>query len=304
MNIPAHLSGKQQRQIALITAGAIALFVVVRWLPTGTNLAHVDFQVSGGSSLQFCDPANPAFMPVVAVKSPVTMTLATDVPPALGRPMRVALVLRTASGKPIGPQDLLVTHTKLLHLMVVDPSLRDYQHLHPTPGRVPGEWTVEFVPRRAGLYRVFADFTPAATARGLYATAEFVVPGQPDLPPAANNWVCEAEGWRFTLAADAPLRARAVVNLALTVESVGARRPVLLEPVMGAFAHLVAIDTARSGFAHLHPQQANLSRPLEPLRPRMTFQVQIPDAGRYVIWSQVKIDGQERFAPFWIAVEP
>jgi hypothetical protein len=218
--------------------------------------------------------------------------------------MRVALVLRTASGKPIGPQDLLVTHTKLLHLMVVDPSLRDYQHLHPVPGRAPGEWTVEFTPRRAGQYRMFADFTPAATGRGLYAMAEFMVPGQADLPPAEDNWVYEADGLRFTLTADAPLRARAVVNLALTVESIGARRSVPLEPVMGAYAHLVAIDTARSGFAHLHPQQSDLSRSLDPFRPRLTFQVQIPDAGRYVIWSQVKIDGQERFAPFWVAVEP
>ena len=97
------LPARQKRQIALITAGAVALFIAVRRLPTGTNLAHVDFQVPGGGSLQFCDPANPAFIPVVAVKSPVTMTLATDVPPAPGRPLRVTLVLRTASGKPIRP---------------------------------------------------------------------------------------------------------------------------------------------------------------------------------------------------------
>jgi hypothetical protein len=304
MNSSAHLRRRQRWQIGLITAGALGLFVFVRQLPTGTNLAHVDFQGPGGGSLQVCDPANPAFMPVLSVKSPVVMTLSTDSPPAVGRPMRVALVLRTASGKGIGPQDLLVTHTKLLHLMVVDPSLRDYQHLHPAPGGGRGEWTVEFTPRRAGRYRVFADFTPAATARGLYASAELDVQGRADLPPADNNWVYEADGWRFTLAADAPLRARAVVNLALVIEPVAERRPVRLEPVMGAYAHLVAIDGARSGFAHLHPQQADLNRPLDPLRPRLTFQVQIPESGRYVVWSQVKIDGQERFAPFWIEVGP
>ena len=293
---------RQRWQVALITAGALVLFVLVRRLPTGTNLAHVDFQGPGGGSLQVCDPANPAFMPVVAVKSPVTMTLATDSPLAVGQPVRVELALRTASGKGIGPQDLLVTHTKLLHLMVVDPGLRDYQHLHPTPGSSPGEWTVEFTPRRAGRYRVFADFTPAATARGLYASAELDVPGQADLPPAEDNRVYEADGWRFTLVADAPLCARAVVNLALVIEPVGARRPVRLEPVMGAYAHLVAIDAARSGFAHIHPQQTDLDRPLDPLRSRLTFQMKMPESGRYVIWSQVKIDGQERFAPFWIEV--
>jgi hypothetical protein len=304
VSISVHLRGKQKRQVALITAGALVLFVLVRHLPTGTNLAHVDFQGPGGRSLQFCDPANPAFMPVLSVRSPVTLTLAPDSPPSAGRPMRVVLFLRTASGKAIGPQDLLVTHTRLLHLMVVDPGLRDYQHLHPEPGNSPGEWTVEFTPRRAGRYRVFADFTPAATARGLYAAAELEVPGNADLPPAEDNWVYEADGWRFTLAADAPLRARAVVNLALTVEAAGGPLPLRLEPVMGAYAHLVAIDAARSGFAHLHPRQSDLNQALDSLRPRLAFQVQIPDAGRYVVWSQVKIDGQERFAPFWIEVEP
>jgi hypothetical protein len=304
MRFTGSLSARQKRQIALITVGAIALFVVVRRLPTGTNLAHVDFQVPGGGSPQFCDPANPVFLPVVAVKSPVTMTVATDVAPAPGRPMKVGLVLRTASGKPVGAQDLLVTHTRLLHLMVVDPSLRDYQHIHPVPGREPGEWALEFAPRRSGLYRLFADFTPAATGRGLYAVADLMVPGKTDLPPGENNWVCEADGWRFTLTPDSPLRARAVVSLALMVESGGEHRSLRLEPVMGAFAHLVAFDLARSGFAHLHPQQVDSSQPLDPFRPRLTFQTQFPEAGRYVIWCQVKIDGQERFAPFWFEVAP
>jgi hypothetical protein len=232
------------------------------------------------------------------------MTLVTEVPPATDRRLKVSLQLHTASGKPIGPQDLLVTHTRLLHLMIVDPSLRDYQHIHPAPGRVAGEWDFEFVPRRAGRYRLFADFTPAVTARGLYASADLEVPGPPDLPPAENSWAGEVAGWKLILAPDTPFRARAVVTLALTVESAAARRPVRLEPVMGALAHLVAFDAARSGFAHLHPQPADLSQPLDPVRLRLTFQVQIPEAGRYVIWSQVKLDGQERFAPFWFDVAP
>jgi hypothetical protein len=231
--------------------------------------------------------------------------------------------------------------------MAIDPSLRDYQHIHPEPGRAPGEWEFTMIPRRAGLYRVFADFTPAATARGLYASTEFSVPGTPDLPPITDNWVYEADGLRFTLTPDAPFRARAVVTLTLTIESVGGanrnpsvgrpgdmggtpmprgtgilplglrepaesdlrpsdegRRPVPLEAVMGAYAHLVAFDEARSGFAHIHPQQLGLNWRPDPDRPRLTFQVQIPQAGRYVIWSQIKTGGQERFAPFWFEVAP
>ena len=294
----------QLLQIVFLTLGAIGLFVLVRRLPTGTNLSHLDFRAAGGNSIEFCDPANPAFIPVVAVKSPVTMTLATDAPPAVGRRLHVTLHLRTTTGKPIAPEDLLVAHTRKLHLMVVDPSLRDYQHLHPLPGRTPGQWDFVVTPRRAGLYRVFADFTPAATGRGLYASAEFTAPGQPDAPPPGDNWVCDDEGLRFTLTPGAAFRAREAVNLVLTVESVGGRRPVPLEPVMGAYAHLVAFDEGRSGFAHIHPLQVDLNQSLDPWRPRLAFKVQIPRSGRFVIWSQVKIAGQERFAPFWFEVVP
>ncbi|HTT55823.1 MAG TPA: hypothetical protein VMF63_01835 [Opitutaceae bacterium] len=298
----APLGRRAWRQIALLTLGAVALFVAVRRLPTGTNLAHVDFQVPGGNVIQFCDPANPAFIPVVAVKSPVTMQLTAGLPPTAGREVPMTLELRTFTGQPIAPEDLVESHTKLLHLMVIDPSLRDYEHIHPVPGRRPGEWNFAVTPRRGGLYRVFADFTPAATGRGLYASAEFTVPGTPDAPPAADDWTVVADGLRYTLAPDAPLRARDVVNLTLTVEATDGRAPVPLEPVMGAYAHLVAFDQARTGFAHIHPQQVDLRQHPDPYRPQLTFKVQIPQAGRYVIWSQVRVAGRDRFAPFWFEV--
>jgi hypothetical protein len=82
------------------------------------------------------------------------------------------------------------------------------------------------------------------------------------------------------------------------------RRPVPLEAVMGTYAHLVAFDEARSGFAHIHPQPTDLNGRPDPDRPRLTFKVQIPRAGRYVIWSQIKTGGRERCAPFWFEVAP
>ena len=159
-------------------------------------------------------------------------------------------------------------------------------------------------PREAGLYRVFADFTPAATARGLYASADFTVPGGPEAPPAADNWTGVVDGLRCTLAPSAPLRARDVVNLTLTIELAEGRRAVPLEDVMGAFAHLVAFDEARSGFAHLHPLPSDLNGHPDPYRPQLSFRIQIPRPGRYVVWSQFKTGGREHFAPFWLEVAP
>src|SRR5476651_1434697 len=152
------LAPAQWKRIAVITAGAVALFVVVRNLPTGTNLSHMDFRVQGGNVIEFCDPANPQFLPVVAVRSPVTLAVSSAAPPQAGADVEATLTLTTFSGKPIAPEDLQVVQTRRIHLLIADPSLDDYQHVHPEPGRKPGEWTFKFHPRFGGTYRIFADF--------------------------------------------------------------------------------------------------------------------------------------------------
>jgi hypothetical protein len=298
------------RSVILITLGAIALYLGFRLMPTGTNLSHMDFRVAETNSIEFCDPLNPQFIPVVAMRSPVAMTItAAEVPVMPGREGRFTVTLQTSSGKRIAPEDLLVTHTRRLHLLVINPWLDDYQHVHPEPGKQPGEWTFAFAPRREGTYRVFADFTPAATARGLYASADLAVGGS--RAPGGLTMVMqhepalsvEREGYRFTLTPSAaPLRTRQTLDLKFTVVNAqGGRVP--LEPVMGAFAHLVAFDEARSGFAHLHPAEADLTRPLDATQPELNFKITIPQPGRYIIWSQVNLAGREVFAPFCIEVE-
>jgi hypothetical protein len=294
-----------RRKVVLITAGAVAVFFGLRFLPTGTNLSHMDFRVDAKNSIEFCDPLNPQFIPVVAVKSPVTLTLETDTPPVAGREVHCTMALRTASGRPIAPEDLVVAHTKKLHLLIVDPTLTDYQHVHPEPGKTTGEWTFAFTPHGAGQYRVFADFTPVATGRGLYASVDVQVGQVSDLTRSdAKGQVKDLTygGYRFTLTPVQPvMRAGQPIDLVFRVE-----RPdggnVPLEPVMGAFAHLVAFDEARSGFAHLHPMEIDLARKPDATRPTLNFKVTIPRAGRYVIWAQVNLGGREAFVPFWFEV--
>lgn len=291
------------RQIALITAAALALYVGVRLLPTGTNLNHMDFRMEGKGALEFCDPANPQFIPVVQVRSPILLALQPATPPAVDQAADFTLTLHTASGKPIAPEDLLVAHTRKLHLLVIDETLSDYQHIHPEPGRRPGEWKFKMTPTRPGLYRVFADFTPVATGRGLYGVAEFTVPGSVPRVTRSNNSTFDVADIRFELVTPQAFRARQPVDLQFHASRRNGQ-PVPLQPVMGAFAHLVAFDELRSGFAHLHPDQVDLATPPDPIKPELTFKVTIPQPGRYVIWAQVKIEGEEIFAPFWVDVSP
>lgn len=308
------LDRRTWRQIVFITVGALALFVIFRRLPTGTNLSHMDFRATGTNSIEFCDPLNPQFIPVVAVRSPVTMTLTragdATAPLVPGKEAHFVLTLRTASGKPIAPEDLLVTHTRLLHLLIIDPWLNDYQHVHPEPAPRAGDWTFAFTPRREGIYRVFADFTPVVTARGLYASTDVQI-GRSGLPAMFTvvmrhepSWVVERDGYRFALVPGAqPVRTRQPVDLKLVITRAdGGRVP--MQPVMGAFAHLVAFDEARSGFAHLHPMETDLLQPPDPVKPVLNFKITIPAAGSYVIWAQLNLAGRETFVPFWFDVVP
>jgi len=291
----------------------------VRQLPTGTNLSHGDFRVAGGNSIEFCDPSNPQFIPVVAVRSPVTMTVNSDRAPVAGRKNQFTLKLVTATGKAIGPVDLLEAHTRKLHLLIADPTLTDYQHVHPEPGSTHGTWNFTFSPKYAATYRVFADFVPTATARGLYASADVEIGSKPaqvtgsDPASEANAAVAAKanpeelapfsfDGYRCELTSTSrPIQARQVTDLTFAVT-----RPdggsVLLQPVMDAYAHLVAFDVDRSGFAHLHPNEVDLSVRPDAKRPTLTFKVTIPRAGRYVIWAQIGLGGKEYFAPFWFNV--
>ena len=295
----------RNRQVLLITAVALALYIGVRLLPTGSNLNHMDFRMEGKVALEFCDPANPQFIPVVAVRSPVVLSLQADREPARDQPVKFTLKLATASGKPVGPADLLVAHTRKLHLLVVDPTLNDYQHIHPEPGRRDGEWVFSMTPQRAGVYRVFADFTPAATQRGLYASADFTVPGPVATVTCEPNTTAQVANFKFELVLPPVLQAGKVADLKFRIESQGReKQPVPLQPVMGAFAHLVAFNDARSGFAHLHPAETDLAKPPDSLRPELTFKVTIPSPGRYVIWAQVNLAGSEVFVPFWVDVAP
>jgi hypothetical protein len=310
--LPGSWRSPQGRQFILITIVAIAIYGTMRLLPTGTNLNHADFRVAGGNSIEFCDPTNPQFIPVVAVRSPVTLTLVTATAPIAGHEVHATATLRTSSGKPIAPEDLLVVHTKLMHLLMVDPTLTDYQHIHPSPTKTPGEWTFSFTPRLNGMYRVFADFTPVATGRGLYANADLEIAGNvtavsgtavslSDGRPKLGE-TAERSGYRYTLRANGGrIRVRQPVDLTFDIRAADGTR-VPLQPVMGAFAHLVAFDAQRSGFAHLHPAQADPLTPPDPVQPTLKFKLTIPTAGQYVIWTQINLAGHEVFVPFWFDV--
>ena len=76
------------------------------------------------------------------------------------------------------------------------------------------------------------------------------------------------------------------------------------QPVMGAFAHMVAFDGDLKGFAHLHPEENLLPADKEDLHEGpLSFTFTPPKQGLYRLWAQVRFAGEpETFIPFDLRV--
>jgi hypothetical protein len=95
----------------------------------------------------------------------VRASIITAEPLVVGKPVAALLQLQRPDGDPVMPVDLIETHTKKIHLLIIDSSLTDYHHEHPVPTRNPGEYTFSFTPKNQGAIepgqtydRIHSDF--------------------------------------------------------------------------------------------------------------------------------------------------
>jgi hypothetical protein len=218
----------------------------------------------------------------------------------------VVIRLTDQSGRPVSAADLVVAHTKRVHLLIVDASLTDYQHIHPdeVPGR-PGDWAFNFKPRAGGAYKLFADLLPQSTGAQEYSVAEFTVNGATrELAPTLNN-VAEVDGYRFELAFEdgAPLVAGQAALVKVRVFNSDGQPFNALEPLMGAFAHGVGFTADRRGVLHVHPLGREPEQDHERGGPEMSFHLLPERAGFLKFFVQVQIGGRDYFAGYGLDVQ-
>ena len=101
----------------------------------------------------------------------VRATITTDAPLEVGKPAHAVLHLRRADNEPVTPAELIETHTRKIHLLVVDGSLTDYHHEHPQPAATPGDYVFDFTPSKPGPYLAWADLRPLPMGLQEYETA-------------------------------------------------------------------------------------------------------------------------------------
>jgi hypothetical protein len=223
-----------------------------------------------------------------------------------GKKASTIVRLTSKEGKPVTFDDLQVAHTEKVHLLIVDQSLTDYHHEHPVASNKPGEYRFDFTPRHGGTYHIWADLLPLATKVQEYTHTTVQVKGTPGKPQHTTNTTAEVDGYRFTWAAegDQPLRVGEATTVKVNIAGPDGKPFAQLEPVMGAFAHMVAFPQNLESVLHVHPEGREPEKPEERGGPEMTFHVVPEQDGYHKFYLQVQIGGRDRFAAFGMNVEP
>ena len=253
-----------------------------------------------------------SFVYVPAGEPSVRLTASAVPPLAPGRASRITIHLERHDGSPVAIPDLLVMHTQPIHLLIVDPGLLDYHHEHPTPTTIPGEYEFTFTPAMASRYRVFADIVPADTGMQEYPWTDLPAAG----PTMSGNDVqgadttkAQSDGLEFVLShtgnSGGPVRAGELCALQIKVSDAATGKPSnALEPVMGAYAHLVGFYGDRRTVVHLHPFGPEISNQSARGGPILEFKFYPPKPGFVRLYCQVQRDGRAVYAAFNVNVAP
>jgi hypothetical protein len=76
-----------------------------------------------------------------------------------------------------------------------------------------------------------------------------------------------------------------------------------LEPVMAAFAHLVAVHESGDVVLHMHPLEARALGPEDRGGPDLAFRFFAEVPGYYRLFLQTQVNGKAQFVPFGIDVQ-
>jgi hypothetical protein len=276
------------------------------------GLLHYIEIVNADGEIELCATNHAGFLDLSRLEYPIKAKLSSGSAIAQGESSRVRLDLKTSGGMSIAPHELAVTHTEKMHVMVIDPSLEDYHHVHPEALGMDGQYFFDFTPALAGSYKVFTEIVPLRSRRQAIALSELKVPGRSGTPKFERSTVSLIGGIRFELlTVPEVLETGRDYRLQLSMTDAEGNA-IDLETVMGAKGHMVAFDSVGMGFAHMHPVGSVASVRTAGLGggggfdssdQDLAFMFNVPNPGWYRLFAQIQVKGKAVFGRFDLRVE-
>lgn len=183
--------------------------------------------------------------------------------------------------------ELVVSHEKVFHLIVVSANLEKYYHLHPTEIEK-GSFQQE-VDLTDGLYKVFVDISPKDLAYKIEPIDLQVNDTRhAEKPNLQVDSIFQKTINNITvdLHFDPP-----VVNEPVTLAyEIKGGKP---EPYLGALGHVIIIDEEINQFIHVHPAATD----------KTEFHAMFTEKGSYKVWAEFKVNDEVLVFPFVIEVK-
>ncbi len=226
--------------------------------------------------------------------------------PQPGQPTLLIVRLTDAkSGKILTSPDLKISHTQLMHLVVVGQDLNFYRHLHPQ-GTDEGLFTFAVTFPAAGNYQIYDGIVLKNEQKILYRH-DLTVGESPSqavvAPKTGGNLVQQFGEVKISLELPATLKVGEAFDLNFRFEKNG--QPLReLEPYLGEPGHLIMISAEGSSFSHLHgqvpgekamnetPTSEVMSGNSQKYGPEVGYKLKFDRAGIYKIWAEFQYQGK------------
>lgn len=205
------------------------------------------------------------------------------------------------NNKPLTSEDLKTVHTEKIHLMVIDPTLTDYYHIHPLMDNKSKDFIFKFSPKKNGSYRIWVDITPISTNKQLFLNADIGTSSHKHSIDKEVKLNSSVNSYHFNLKLDRQPQVGKPIMATITVTNDG--KPFRqLEPVMGAFAHLMGFYADYSSILHIHPMGKEPSKGCERGGSQLMFHIEPQKAGFVKLFAQFRINGKDIYVPFGILI--
>ncbi|MGF1531382.1 MAG: hypothetical protein ACFCU4_08480 [Puniceicoccaceae bacterium] len=289
-----------------MTALFLGLFFFFRNLPSSECgfLHYTEVYNPRTGETELCAVAPASFLDLVAHPFPLELVF-EEKPEVVGQEGGwMNFQIKGPEGSMIEPGEIGITHTEKVHILLVDAERSRYLHLHPEVSLGGSSFRLLLPALGAGDWVMFAEFVPLRTRKMVMLRHAFSIePSETAKPWGGRAMVADTRpspnGLRLEKVGGGSLVAGRDQRMVLRVFPSDSLPVVDLEPVMDAYAHLVAFEDSLHGYIHMHP----LAERLEAGRGgELDFLFHPPKRGSYQIWVQLQVNGEQRYEAFWFEV--
>lgn len=226
-----------------------------------------------------------------------------------GRKISGTVIIRDiASGNALSDNDLRYNNKRKIHLLIVDPTLTDLQHIHPDSSTTPYAFNFSFTPKFSSGYKIWTDIIPSSTDKHEFLNG-WIGDKERSFIERRVSYKTIMDGYSFVLSFNNP-----PVNGQISIANVNITDPenkptkwpndAVNKPYISAeYINVVGFyeDNEHIFSAQQIIEQGSLFEQFA--GPNVRFKIEPKQPGFVKMFMQITLNGKEMLVPFGFVVE-